>query len=176
MWLMEEKIEAPQSKGGIGCGAILILFIIIITVIVTGSNAIIGHYFQKCGFTGVTLECFQKISDEEDKLEGAVTATGTYKIKSYYANVTMNIVLKGGEVVGSFEGTCDGEIKGTYDGDNHGKLAGKFSGTCNPFVANMPATGEFHGVVNKDNKTAPFYFSGSSVGVEHSDNMTLSWK
>lgn len=173
---MEANTEVAATKGGLGCGVILIIIIVIFAVAGIGSNAIIGHYYQKCGFMGITVECFQKISDEEDAEKGAVVATGTYKISGYYSNVTMNIPLEGGDVTGSFEGTCTGQMKGTYDGNNHGKLEGKLSGTCSPFVVNIPATGDFHGVVNKDNKTAPFYFSGSTPVRDHTDNMTVSWK
>lgn len=166
------KFTSTQS-GAIGCGLLIAIMLVLLILVLVGSNAAIGYYFQHCEGED-PFDCFfNKL--EEPEPEGAVAATGVYTYKGYSVTVTANIPLEGGAATGSVSGTCDGTLKGTFDGQNNGAFSGTLRGTCSPFFVNIPAGATFSGTVNKDSKTAPINFTGSGAGITHQGSMTLSY-
>lgn len=171
---MEEQAEAVPKKGGLGCGAVIAIVLVLFILVAIGSNAALGYYFKHCQEEEELFNCMLgKLAEPEP--EGAVTATGVYSYKGYSVTVTAHIPLGGGGVTGSVSGTCEGSLKGSYDGKNNGAFSGKLAGACSPFVVNIPASATFSGTVNKDGKVAPITFSGGGGGFTHHDSMTLAY-
>lgn len=161
------------AKRGMGCGTIVGFLIVLVILVLVGGNAALGYYLGHCGDEEL-LECLMDRTEDEEP-EGAVTATSEYSYKDYPVTVTANIPLEGGVVTGSISGTCDGKLKGTFSGKNNGVISGTLVGGCSPFIANIPASAEFSGVVNKDSKQVPISFTGKGAGLTHQGSMTLSY-
>lgn len=170
---MDEQVEAAPKKGGLGCGTVIAIVLVVFILLVVVSNAAFGYYLKHCQDEDLFDCMLNKL--EEPEPEGAVTATGVYSYKDYSVTVTANIPLEGGTVTGSVSGTCEGSVKGSYDGNNNGVFSGKLLGACSPFFVNIPASATFSGTVNKDSKVAPINFNGGGGGFNHSDSMTLSY-
>lgn len=137
--------EAVKTKSGIGCGPMLAFLIVLVILVLIGSNAAIGYCFNHCQGEDV-FDCLLNRLEEPEP-EGAVIATGTYSFKDYSVNVSANIPLEGGKVTGSMTGTCSGRVKGTFDGQNNGVVSGTIVGSCSPFIVNIPASAQFSGIV-----------------------------
>ncbi|MBI2022815.1 hypothetical protein HYS97_03135 [Candidatus Daviesbacteria bacterium] len=165
--------ETAAKKSGIGCGPMLVFLIILVVLVLIGSNAALGYYFKHCGGEELFNCLMGRLEDE--KPEGAVTASGVYSFKDYSVTVTASIPLEGGSVTGSISGTCGGKLKGTFDGQNNGVFSGTITGVCDPFFVAIPASAEFSGTVNKDSKVAPISFTGKGGGLTHKDSMSLSY-
>ncbi len=177
---MEEKSKAADtaaqsSKGGIGCFGTFLIGLIVLLALGFGGNAAIGFYFEECDGDEDIIECIMSLGEDEPEPEGAVVATGTYSYKDYSVEVTANIPMEGGAVTGSITGACDGKVKGKFDGQNNGVISGKITGTCDPFVVKVPASADFSGTVNKDNKNVPIRFTGRGPGFTHEGSMSLSY-
>ncbi|MBI3981106.1 hypothetical protein HY345_03865 [Candidatus Microgenomates bacterium] len=176
---MKEKSQPPEvpaaKPGKIGCAPVLIFAIILVLLLGIGSNEAFGYYFKHCGYEEFFDCLLNRVEEEEVEPEGAVVATGTYSFKGYSVNVTANIPLDGGSVIGTIAGTCDGKLKGTFNGKNNGPITGSISGACSPFFVNIPASAQFSGVVNKDSKSVPINFTGKGAGLTHQDTMSLSY-
>ncbi|MBI4137249.1 hypothetical protein HY469_04265 [Candidatus Roizmanbacteria bacterium] len=174
---MDEQSQSSETMtaqtGKIGCGAMIAFLIIALILFIIGANEAIGYYLDHCNDEDI-IECFLNRTEEEAP-EGAVTATGPYSYKDYSVNITMNIPLEGGGVTGTMSGTCDGMVKGTFDGQNNGVISGRITGSCSPFVVNIPASAEFSGTVNKDSKVVPINFTGKGAGMTHKDSMSLTY-
>ena len=170
---MDEQVKQAPKRGGLGCGAVIAIALVLFALVAVGSNAALGYYLQHCQDSDF-FECMLNRLEEEEP-EGAVVATGVYSYKGYSVTVTANIPLEGGAVTGSVSGTCDGTLKGNFDGANNGVFSGKLMGACSPFFVNVPASATFSGTVNKDSKIVPINFSGAGAGFEHRDSMTLSY-
>lgn len=158
----------------LGCGSLAGIMIVLLILLLVGSNEAIGYYFEHCDEdiapNSDLMDCLMG-GLEEPEPEGAVTATGTYEYKGYSVNITMNIPLEGGNVTGSVSGTCEGSIRGA----NGSGVSGKFSGTCDPFFVKIPASGDWSGSVNKAGKTVPIQFTGGGGGLSHQGSTTLSY-
>lgn len=172
-FMEEEAKSVPAKSGGIGCGTLIAFFLVLLILVVIGSNAAVGYYFQHCQGEDL-FECLLN-RVEEPEPEGAVVATGVYNYDDYSVTVTANIPLAGGAVTGSVSGTCDGKLKGTFNGQDNGQISGTIAGTCSPFFVNVPAGATFGGVVNKDSKTVPINFTGKGVGLTHEGSMSLNY-
>ena len=159
--------------GKLGCGTLAAFIIILLILLVLGSNEAIGYYFSHCSGEDMMDCLLDRI--EEPEPEGAVTAGGTCTYKDYSVTVTANIPLAGGAVTGSVSGTCEGKVKGTFDGQNNGAISGALAGACSPFFVNVPASATFSGVVNKTSKTVPFSFTGKGAGLTHEGSMSLTY-
>lgn len=175
---MEEQTQAAaepvKSSGGLGCGPILAVIIIILIVLVIGGNFVMGAYFENCFEDENPAECIFSMAEEPEE-EGTVAATGDYTYEGHSVTVTANIPLDGGNVTGSISGTCDGKLKGNFDGQNNGVITGNITGACSPFVINVPASAEFSGTVNKDGKVVLIGFTGRGPGITHEGQMSLSY-
>lgn len=172
---MEEPSQptAPAKTGGIGCGLLAAIILILLILVLIGSNAAVGYYFKNCAGEDL-FDCLLG-QLEEPEPAGAVTATGVHSFKDYSVTVTANIPLAGGTVAGSVSGTCEGRLKGTFNGQNNGAISGTLSGTCSPFFVNIPAGAQFNGTVNKDSKTVPINFTGQGAGITHAGSMSLAY-
>lgn len=160
----------------LGCGPLAAILLVLVALILVGSNAAVGHYYSNCQDVALFDCLMNRLEDEPEPEEGTVTATGTYSYKGYDVNITMNIPLKGGAVTGTVSGTCDGAVKATYNGQANGKISGTLSGVCSPFFVNIPSGGDFSGTVNKSGKTVPITFNGRGGGLDHTGSMTLTYK
>ncbi len=150
---------------------LLILFILL----VVGSNEAAGYYFSHCDDEDKMFECLMD-NLEDPAEEGEVVATGTYTYKGYSVDIVANIPLGGGDVTGSFSGTCEGRVKGTYNGQPGGVISGTMHGACSPFFINIPAGADYSGTVNKTGKTVPISFNGRGGGITHEGSVTLTYK
>lgn len=157
-----------------GCGTVMAFLLVLVALVLVGSNEAIGYYFSHCRDMDL-LECLMSGIDEPEPEEGAVVATGSYEHKGYTVIVNMNVPLGGGAVTGTVSGECDGKITGTYDGKQGGTVSGDMSGVCSPFFVNVPAGAAFSGTVNKTGKTVQYGFNGESAGFSHQGSMTLSY-
>lgn len=159
----------------LGCGPVIAFALILLILLMVGSNQAIGYYFSHCHDMDV-LECMMRgLGEPEPEPEGAVAATGTYEYKGYAVTVTMNIPLEGGNVTGTVSGTCDGTVKASFDGQSNGTISGSLHGACSPFFINIPASADFSGTVKKTAKSVPIGFTGRGGGLTHEGSMTLSW-
>lgn len=161
-----------------GCGPTAAFVLVLLIVVLIGSNEAIGYYFTHCEDDFDLINCLMRSAeeDEEEPEEGTVTATGVYTYKGHSVTVTAQIPLAGGAVTGTASGTCEGKLKGTFSGGQNGGISGSMSGVCSPFIVNIPASAEFSGTVNKSGKTVPIGFTGRVPGKEHEGAMTLSYQ
>ncbi|MBP9850872.1 MAG: hypothetical protein KBC47_04230 [Candidatus Peribacteraceae bacterium] len=158
----------------IGCGSVVAFILILLILLILGSNEAAGYYFSRCHNVHL-LDCLMGGLDEPEEEEGSVTATGVYSYKGYDVNISANIPLGGGNVTGTVSGTCDGIVKGTFNGQDGGAITGSMHGACSPFFVNVPASADFTGTVRKGSKTIPFNFSGRGAGISHEGSMTLTY-
>lgn len=107
-----------------------------------------------------------------DQVQTPVIAHGTFTKGDYSVNLTLNFNLEGGPVSGQFSGDCKGNISGSYD---NGVINGKAVGSCNPFLVPIPASANFSGTVNQEQKIIPINGSGSAAGFSGSGSLTLSF-
>lgn len=172
---MAEGTPAVSAKGAVGCGTLIAFLIVGLILLAIGGNAVFGYYLDHCDDEEV-FECLMgALEEEEAPPEGTVTAVGPYNYKDYSVSVTMNIPLEGGGVNGSMSGTCSGQVKGSFDGKKNGVISGRITGSCSPFIVNIPASADFSGTVNKDGKVVPINFTGRGAGLTHKDSMSLSY-
>ena len=157
-----------------GCGPMAAFMLIVLILLLVGSNEAVGYYFSRCDQEDM-FDCLMGKLDEPEEEEGSVTATGTYSYKGYDVTISMNIPLAGGAVTGNVSGTCEGMVKGTYGGQNGGAISGRLSGVCSPFFVNIPSSADFSGSVNKTGKTVPIRFNGQGAGFKHEGSMVLSY-
>lgn len=159
----------------LGCGPVVAFLLIVLILLMIGSNEAIGYYFTHCRDTDV-MECLMSgLEDEPEPEEGTVTATGVYDYKGNSVTITMHIPLEGGAVTGTVSGTCEGTVKGTFSGQQNGVISGKLSGVCSPFFVNIPASADFSGTVNKTGQTVPVGFTGRGGGITHQASITLAY-
>ena len=161
----------PKKK--LGCGPLAAILLILVILLLIGSNEATGFYFTNCKGIDI-MDCLMD-DLEETEPEGAVVASGVYEWKGYTVNITMNIPLEGGTVTGVVSGTCDGKVTGTYNGQSNGVISGSMSGVCAPFFINIPSSADFTGSVNKSGKTVPISFTGRGGGLSHQGSMTLTY-
>lgn len=155
-----------------GCGPLAAFMIVVLILLMLGSNQAVGYYYGHCQNTDIFDCLFNRL--EEPEAEGVV-ATGSYEYKGNIVNVSATIPLDGGAVTGTVSGACDGTVKATFSGQNNGVISGTMMGTCAPFFVNIPASAEFSGTVNKSSKTVPFSFTGRGGGLTHEGSMSLRW-
>lgn len=155
----------------LGCGPLMAIFIIAFILLGVAANEGVEHYYVNCPDEEL-MDCLMGQAEEEEPEPESVVATGTYTYKGYSVDITMNIPLGGGNVVGSVSGTCEGSIKGSF---NAGVLSGNMSGVCAPFFVNIPASAEMTGSVNKSGKTVPVSFNGRGGGITHDGSVTLTY-
>lgn len=156
-----------------GCGPLAAFILIVLILLLVGSNEAVGYYFSHCDQDDA-FDCLMDSLEEEPE-EGSVAATGVYEWKGYEVTITANIPLAGGAVTGVVSGTCEGKVNGTYNGQPGGAISGKMTGACAPFFVNIPASADFSGTVNKSAKTVPFGFTGRGGGLTHEGSMTLTY-
>ena len=160
----------------LGCGPLAAFMLILLILLMLGSNQAIGYYFSHCQDDDLLHCLFAGLDDEDtEPEEGTVVATGVYEFKGNTVTITANIPLRGGEVTGTVSGTCDGIVKGTFSGKDHGVISGTMNGVCAPFFINIPSSAEFNGTVNKTAKTVPFSFNGRGGGLTKQDSMSLAY-
>ncbi len=104
-----------------------------------------------------------------------VTARGTFSKGKYNVKVVLNFNLEGGVVSGEFSGDCSGTISGNYDGQDNGVISGKAVGSCNPFFVPVPASANFSGIVNQQQKNITITGTGTAVGVSGSGTLVLTF-
>lgn len=172
---MAEATESTSGgkSGGLGCGAIIAIVLVLLILATLGGNELFGYYLANCSEEDF-IECLLDAAEEPEP-ESAVTATGTYTYQDYAVTVSANIPLAGGAVTGSVSGTCDGKVMGTFDGQDNGVISGTMAGGCSPFFINVPASATFSGTVNKTSETVPFSFNGAGAGLTHEGTMTLTY-
>lgn len=159
----------------VGCGPAAAFILIVLILLMIGSNEAVGYYFSRCDHDD-PFSCLMESLDEPEEEEGSVVATGVYTYKDYAVTVTMKIPLGGGDVTGVMSGTCDGQVTATYNGQQNGPITGTITGACSPFFVNIPASATFIGSVNKSGKTVPLSFNGKGAGITHDGSMTLVYK
>src|SRR2546430_618474 len=114
----------PRMARKLGCGPLASIMLVLLALLLVGSNQAMGYYFSHCENEDI-FACFMgRLDEDEPEPEGAVVATGVYEYKGYAVTVTANIPLGGGAVTGSMSGTCDGKLKGTYNGKQNGVISG----------------------------------------------------
>jgi len=165
--------SAPVSSGGMGCGTMILIIVIMILFVSVAGNEAFGYILSHCGDDDI-ISCLLEGVDEPEP-QGGVVATGVYTYKDYSVTVTANIPLEGGAVTGSMSGACAGKLKGNFTGQNNGAFSGTIVGSCSPFFINIPASATFSGIVNKDAKNAPISFTGKGAGITHEGSMGLSY-
>ncbi len=159
----------------VGCGPLAVFLLVVVALILIGSNEAIGYYYAHCREMDI-MDCLMNgLEDDKGPEEGTVVASGVYEYKGNSVTVTANIPLAGGTVTGSVSGTCEGSLKGTFSGQQNGVITASMSGVCSPFFVNIPASAEFTGTVNKSAKTVPVSFQGGGGGMTHADSMVLSY-
>ncbi|MDO8648886.1 MAG: hypothetical protein Q7R81_03820 [Candidatus Peregrinibacteria bacterium] len=156
-----------------GCGPIAAIIVILVGLVLFGTNEFIGYYFSECEEEEV-FDCLLGLFEDEPEPEGVV-ATGVYSYKDYSVTVTANIPLEGGNVTGSVSGACEGSVKGTYDGQS-GVIKGRLAGSCDPFVIKIPSSADFNGSVNKAGKTVPIDFNAKGGSFTHNGSMVLTYQ
>ncbi len=155
-----------------GCGAAAAFMLVLLALLMVGSNEALGYYYSHCKGEDI-LDClFRGLEEPEPK---GVVATGVYSFKGYDVTVTMNIPLEGGGVTGTVSGACDGSLQGTFSGQENGAISGTMAGACSPFFVNIPASAEYSGSVNKGGKTVPISFSGRGGGLSKNGSLTLTY-
>lgn len=158
----------------LGCGPLAAFMLIVLILLLVGSNEAIGYYFSHCQDVDL-FECLMGTLEEDEPEDGGAVATGVYEYKGYSVTVTVHIPLGGGTVTGSVSGTCEGSMKGTYNGQNNGAISASMSGVCSPFFVNIPASAEWSGTVRKTGKAVPISFTGRGGGMTHEGSMTLTY-
>jgi len=103
------------------------------------------------------------------------TASKTFSYQGYSITMNINVPKNGGKVTGSISGDCTGSIYGTYDGQDNGMVRGHADGTCQAFFLQIPGTVNFHGTVDKVNKTADLTVAVKVKSIEKSQNITFSF-
>lgn len=104
-----------------------------------------------------------------------VTARGTFSKGKYNVNIVLNFNLEGGPVSGKFSGDCNGTISGNYDGQDNGVITGKAVGSCSALLVPIPASANFSGTVNHQQKNIPITGTGTAVGVSGSGSLVLTF-
>jgi hypothetical protein len=154
-----------------GIAAILLLFIILLVLV----GAIVAFDF---GYIAYQERQFASPTPTPipEQIQTPVIARGTFSKGNYSANIILNFNLEGGAVSGEFSGDCSGKISGTYDGKDGGVISGKAVGSCNPFIIPVPASANFIGTVNHQQKNIPITGTGTAVGVSGSGSLVLIFR
>jgi hypothetical protein len=149
-----------------------ILLILFIVLIIIGAG--IGVDFAYIAYTEK-----QNVSpiptNSPEQMKTPITAQGTFSKDKYNVVVTLNFNLEGGPVSGKFSGDCSGTISGNYDGQDNSVITGKAVGSCDPFFVPVPASANFSGTVNHQQKNIPVTGTGTAVGVSGSGSMVLTF-
>lgn len=153
-----------------GISSILLIFIILLLLVggvVFADFTYIANQEQKNIYPTPTPAPNQVITP--------VTARGTFSKGKYNVNVVLNFNLEGGVVSGEFSGDCSGNISGNYDGKDNSVISGKAVGSCDPFLVPVPASANFSGTVNQQQKNISITGTGTAIGVSGSGSLILTF-
>jgi len=167
---MEEIKRTNNSSIKNGFSGILILFIVLLILI----GGLIAFDFGYIAYTE-KQNVLPTPTPTSDQIQTPIIAHGTFSKGDYNVNITLNFPLEGGVVSGDFSGDCSGKITGSYDSKDSGVITGKAFGSCNPFLIPIPASANFSGTVNQQQKNIFITGTGSAVGVSGSGSLTLTF-